>query len=153
MHPRNQSLSGMSGFSLMEVLIAMLILSIGLLGLAALQATSLKTNQEAYQRTQATFLAYDMIDRIRANRARALTGNYDLAMADDAPTGAAIDDVDVANWLNVYVAVLIPAGDGAIDCTTAAGSCTITVQWDASRTGGAATDSADIMQFAFTSEI
>ena len=55
------------GFSLIEVLVALLVLSIGLLGLAALQTTSLQYNTGSYFRTQATFLAYDIIDRMRAN--------------------------------------------------------------------------------------
>ncbi len=55
------------GFSLVEVLVALLVLSIGLLGLAALQTTSLQFNTGSYLRTQATFLAYDIIDRMRAN--------------------------------------------------------------------------------------
>jgi len=56
-----------TGTSLIEVLVSVVIISIGLLGLAALQSTSLKLSYESYIRTQATFLAYDMIDRIRAN--------------------------------------------------------------------------------------
>ena len=56
-----------SGFTLIEVLIAMLVLSLGLLGLAGIQARSLKNNVSAYNRAQATQLAYDMADRIRAN--------------------------------------------------------------------------------------
>lgn len=56
------------GFTLIEVLVAMVVLSIGLLGLAGLQATSLKSNQSAYHRSQATQLAYEMADRMRANR-------------------------------------------------------------------------------------
>lgn len=60
-NPRSQ------GFSLVEVLVALLVLSIGLLGLAALQTTSLQYNTGSYFRTQATFLAYDIIDRMRAN--------------------------------------------------------------------------------------
>jgi type IV pilus assembly protein PilV len=56
-----------AGTSLVEVLVSIIIISIGLLGLAALQSTSLKLSYESYVRTQATFLAYDMIDRIRAN--------------------------------------------------------------------------------------
>ena len=55
------------GFSLLEVLIALLVLSIGLLGLAALQTTGLKFNQQSYQRSQATLLSYEILDRIRAN--------------------------------------------------------------------------------------
>ena len=53
------------GFSLMEVLIAMLVLAIGLLGLASLQAQSLKFNHESYVRSQATILAYEIMDRMR----------------------------------------------------------------------------------------
>jgi type IV pilus assembly protein PilV len=55
------------GFTLIEVMIAMVILAVGLLGLAGLQATGLRNNQSAYNRSQATQLAYDMSDRIRAN--------------------------------------------------------------------------------------
>ncbi len=55
------------GFSLLEVLIALVILSIGLLGIAGLQLTSKRTNFEAVQRTTATMLARDIIERMRAN--------------------------------------------------------------------------------------
>jgi type IV pilus assembly protein PilV len=56
-----------SGFTLIEVLIAMLVLSVGLLGLAGIQARSLKNNVSAHNRAQAIQLAYDIADRIRAN--------------------------------------------------------------------------------------
>lgn len=55
------------GFTLLEVMVALLVLSIGLLGLAMLQATNLQFNTDAYTRTQATLFAYDIIDRMRAN--------------------------------------------------------------------------------------
>lgn len=55
------------GFTLIEVLISMVILAIGLLGLAAMQGISLRDNQDAYYYQQATLLAYEMQDRIRAN--------------------------------------------------------------------------------------
>ena len=60
-----------TGFSIIEVLVALLVLAIGLLGLAALQAQGLRFNHDAYVRTQATHLAYDIIDRMRSNRANA----------------------------------------------------------------------------------
>lgn len=75
-----------SGFSLIEVLVALLVLSIGLLGLAALQTTSLKYNTESYLRTQATYLAYDIMDRMRANSVGFNAGNYDVP---DSTTAAA----------------------------------------------------------------
>lgn len=55
------------GFTLVEVLVSMVILSVGLLGLASLQSLALKDNQDAYLRSQANFLAYEMNDRLRAN--------------------------------------------------------------------------------------
>lgn len=57
------------GFYLLEVLVSLLVLAIGLLGIAALQAQGLRNNHDAYTRSQATMLAYDIIDRMRANRA------------------------------------------------------------------------------------
>lgn len=65
------------GFTLVEVLVAMAILAVGLLGLASLQAIALKDNQDAYLRSQANLLAYEMSDRIRANAVywQSLTSN------------------------------------------------------------------------------
>lgn len=56
-----------AGFSMIEVLVAVLVLSVGLLGMAALMASSMRNNQSANFRTQATNLAYDYIDMMRAN--------------------------------------------------------------------------------------
>lgn len=67
---RPHQLNGMvksSGFSLLEVLIAMVVLSIGLLGIAGLQATSKRTSYEALQRTTAVMLTRDIIERMRTN--------------------------------------------------------------------------------------
>lgn len=64
------------GSSLIEVLIAIVVISIGLLGLAGLQTTSIKSNHSAYLRSQATLLAYDLSDRMRASKTAALSGNY-----------------------------------------------------------------------------
>jgi len=64
------------GFTMIEVLIAVFVLAIGLLGLASLQTRSLQFNFSAYQRSQANVLAYDIIDRMRANRDVVLAGGY-----------------------------------------------------------------------------
>jgi type IV pilus assembly protein PilV len=59
------------GFSLIEVLITMLIMAVGLMGIAALQFRGLQYSHDAYIRTQINFLAYDIADRMRLNRANA----------------------------------------------------------------------------------
>lgn len=70
-----------SGFTLVEVLVAVLVLAIGLLGLALLQTSGLRLNTNSYSRSQATLLAYDIIDRMRANAPGFRAGNYDIANA------------------------------------------------------------------------
>ena len=137
----------------MEVLIALLIMSIGLLGLAALQATSLKANHGAYQRTQATFLAYDIMDRMRANRIQAANGEYNIAMAASPPSpGSTLSSTDLNDWFTNFVQVLLPGGDASINCNNSA-VCTVTVQWDESRLGGTATSGSAISTFSFTAEL
>lgn len=64
----------MRGFTLIEVLISMVILAIGLLGLAAMQAISLRDNLDSYNYQQATLLAYEMQDRIKGNSEANWTG-------------------------------------------------------------------------------
>ena len=76
------------GFSMIEVLFALLILAIGLFGMASLMMTSMKSNQSAAVRSQATWLAYDIIERMRLNTDTATGGGYDITAADTA------DDVD-----------------------------------------------------------
>lgn len=76
------------GFTLVEVLIAVVILAAGLLGLAALQATALGFNQSAYYRSQATQLAYDMADRMRSNVADAKLAVDSNALTVSAYLGA-----------------------------------------------------------------
>ena len=72
------------GFSLIEVLVALVVLAIGLLGLASLQMMSIKFNSDSYLRTQATTLAYDMADRMRVNDIAARGGSYTSATKADA---------------------------------------------------------------------
>jgi type IV pilus assembly protein PilV len=140
------------GFSLLEVLIAVLILSIGLLGLAALHATSLKANHGAYHKSQATFIAYDMVDSLRANRPQAINGSYNQAIADGNKAGTSLADTDVNNWL-ASASTLLPSGDGSINCT-AAGACTVVVQWNIAREGGTADGSSATLQtFTFVTDV
>ena len=130
---------GNKGFTLLEVMVAVLILAIGLLGLAQLQVTTLKTNQSSYLRSQASNLAADIFDRMRANQTDAQSGKYSLAMNASPPaTPSTIVQTDISEWLN-QLSTSLPDGDGSISCTDADTSdglaCspgsiyTITVQW------------------------
>ncbi|QQZ30107.1 type IV pilus modification protein PilV [Thiothrix subterranea] len=67
-----------SGLSLIEVLIATVVLSTGLLGLAGLQIAGMKTTHNSYQMQQATWIVHDLLERMRSNRAAALAENYNV---------------------------------------------------------------------------
>jgi type IV pilus assembly protein PilV len=130
------------GFTLLEVLIALLVLSIGLLGLAALQTTGLRSNQMASMRTQATEAAYDITDRMRANPVGVAASEYVIGLtdapADTSATGAALDDL--TEWrTNVHK---LPGGESEItQCDTADGcdglTHVITVYWNEARSATA----------------
>lgn len=82
--------AGQRGFSMIELLIAVLIMGIGVLGVTGLQMVSLQNNRDALLRTEALQLAYDMLDRIRVNPGAGVPGaNYDGVEYDDAPAAAA----------------------------------------------------------------
>lgn len=66
-----------NGFTLIEVLVTLIVLSVGLLSLAGLQVFGLRTSHSASLRTQATIQSYDIIDRMRANLRGVQNGNYD----------------------------------------------------------------------------
>lgn len=144
--------SAQRGLGLIEVLLAVVILSIGLLGLASLQGNSLKFNHSAYLRTQATQLAYDMADRMRANRTATMAGSYAIALSDDPLTSPGNQvDRDKTEWLNSLASVL-PNGDGSVVLDTSNGysaHATITIRWTDDRTG----EDVATEQFVFETEI
>lgn len=120
------------GASLLEVLIAVLILAIGMLGMAALQAVSLRNTQSASDRTTAVIQSYAMLDMLRANRVQARSGAYNQSLLCVAPedTSNRING-DVARWITQMQEAMGPTACGSITC--AASTCEITVRWDDSR--------------------
>lgn len=120
------------GITLIEILVAIVILAIGLLGVAALQMVGLKNTHSSSLHTQATTSATDILDRMRINRSAALAGDYDIALSASAPSLLTVAGDDLRDWKTDLVGQL-PSGDGAIDCSTVAGLCVVTVRWDDSR--------------------
>ena len=118
-----------SGFSMLEALITLLIVSLGLLGIAGIIANSLKVNQGAQARSQASWLANDIIDRMRANRTTAenTPAAYPLVDCDPIPNANAIAEADLTQWCAALAATL-PAGTGSV--VLAANKVTVTVGWD-----------------------
>lgn len=135
-----QYLSKQRGVGLIEVLITVVILSIGLLGVAALQARALQENQSAVLRTQANILAYDILERMRSNRAQArkASGGYNISIGGGIPTKittpSSADNIrqnDLHEWctaINTLPQTSTNTCNGRIVCD-AAGLCAITVQW------------------------
>ena len=133
------------GFSLIEVLISMVILSIGLLGAMALQATSLKEAQVSNYRDNATLIAQSVLDAIRANRANAV--GYAITLAASAPTGTSITATDLQNFKN-SAAELLPSGNGSITVSAGTSTATINLQWSESRVKSG----TDSQEFSYVSE-
>lgn len=129
-----------SGSTLIEVLIAVLVLSVGLVGMATLQFNAVRLNHDALLRSHATSLAQDIADSLRANPGAAINGDYNIALAAAAPTNpASIANIDLARW-KANLAAVLPAGDGSIvqqGATPGGNEFTVTVCWDEDRGGGA----------------
>ena len=142
--PRNEACStpsraGQAGLTLIEVLVAVLVIAVGLLGLAGLQAGALQSNRIAYERTQASLLAYDITERMRANRNAAIGGNYDNGLTDTTTGGPAPVPADVADW-NQRVADQLAAGQGAVQTGVGCATCVrVTIQWQRREDGGTTT--------------
>ena len=140
------------GFTLIEVLVSMLILLIGLLGTASMQLVSMQANQNAYIRSQATYIAGEFLDRIRSNPEGHRAGQYDsitLATASDVPTSpncvalaagcspANMVNHDIREWaghffnLNGQVGYkpTIPGGSATVTRDVATDEYTVTVFW------------------------
>ena len=130
-----------AGFTLLEVLVALVVLSIGLLGLSGLQTSSLRNNHSAFLRSQATLAITDIMDRMRANSDAANADNYDInygatPTATNCTSGcspAAVANRDLVEWRS-YVERL-PGGEGEID-VDANGVAEVKVRWADTRDSG-----------------
>ncbi|OGT18950.1 MAG: type IV pilus modification protein PilV [Gammaproteobacteria bacterium RBG_16_57_12] len=134
------------GFTMMEVLVTIVILSIGLLGLAGLQASSIRNNQSADHHSQAAMMIYDLSDRIRANRNGMAAGNYNafnpmqVAACNTTAACTAFEMAtnDMFEWNN-NISNTLPNGSGTITGAGAGNLFTITVRWNDDRTGATGT--------------
>ncbi|MEL1263761.1 type IV pilus modification protein PilV [Pseudoxanthomonas putridarboris] len=137
-----------AGFTLLEVLIAMLVLAFGLLGFALLQTMSVRFTQSANQRTKATDLAYDLLDQMRSNRL--LAAQYTAATFPDTATGnvclIATGSQSVTQKIAAWqCTVRRSLGEGSsANVTLINGQATVTLTWgdqrwerDTARTQGA----------------
>lgn len=129
------------GVSLIEVMVAVLVMGVGLLGIAAMQATALRNSQSALERSQAVIQTYAIIEAMRANRAAAITNAYNLAsMTCAAPAaGATLAQTDLNQWIGSLKTTMSGPANAATDTTSCgrvacvSNLCTVTVQWDDSR--------------------
>jgi type IV pilus assembly protein PilV len=136
----NRSRVQSGGFTLIETLVALLVLSVGLIGVAALHGQALAASGLALNRSQATVLAGEISDRIRGNRSAGTA--YEAAAGDngcDEPTASGGGDCSPAEmaahdlflWQD-QIARNLPGGRGAIDVDTTSipTRYTVTVSWD-----------------------
>jgi len=144
------------GFTLVEVMVALVIFAISMLGLAGLQAAALRDNHIANQNTIATQLAEDMAERIRANPPGVSSGFYDAISAqpgsepdcyNNTCTPAEIAQADAFQWFTTIQDTL-PAGTGTVINNGI--RFTVTVMWDRERTGTNGTSCSDLTCLAFT---
>ncbi|GLT23075.1 type IV pilus modification protein PilV [Zoogloea oryzae] len=128
---RNKSLlKRQKGVGLIEVLVSMVVLSLCMLGMAALQTVSLRNNQSAQSRSMATIMSASITESMRANVIAAKGGEYNVDTCSSA-SGTSLASTDVASWLNALKGAIGRTACGGIVCRNA--TCDITVQWDDSR--------------------
>ena len=140
-----QAKRGERGASLLEVLISVLILGIGMLGIAAMQATALRNSNSSLEQSQAVIQTYAILDAMRVNREQALGGSYNLGVAagcDVPPGGGGLAGADLQRWVGELKSALGSTACGGVSCVAVGAApgtedCTITVRWDDSRASDA----------------
>lgn len=130
------AVSRQRGAGLIEVLVAVLVLAIGLMGIAGLQSRALKNGQSAFERSQAVTLTYLMMDAMRANATAAQNGQYNIPRTCSVSAATSLVTSDRRLWLQSMKDTL---GDrdttcGEINCV--ATRCTVRIFWDDTRGSG-----------------
>ena len=161
-----------AGFSLIEVLIALVILSVGLLGIAAMVSVSLKSKDSSYYRTEALTLSSAILDRMRANRAIATANGYDVSFGGTSGTApnnnctsapcttAEQASMDLAQW-QADIAAVLPAFSSAVPAAGSISTATvnqmtqvnISIRWNDQRANQAVAGSSSAVPVATTSMV
>ncbi len=150
-----QSQRTQRGSSLLEVLIAVLVMAIGMLGIAALQAVTLRNSNSSAGRSQAVIHIYSAFDTLRLNRDGALAGQFNVS--DYTCAGVEAEEGDETDYsvFNGWLTDMqrdFPGSCGRIDCDS--NTCTVGVQWNDSRaTGGNATADDEPSEFQIASKL
>jgi type IV pilus assembly protein PilV len=142
MKPLLKTRNNQRGFTLFELLIAVLVLAVGLLGLATMQAQGLKSNSSAEKRTEATFLAMDIMDRMRASPNNLDDYEVDAGVIGGCDGGCpAIVNQDLIEWTTAVKQQLGSGGDAwRAQIAQIGGVYMVTLMWDDERTGATGTD-------------
>ncbi len=155
-----------SGVGLIEVLVAVLVLSIAFLGIAALQAMSLSTNNSAMARSMATIASYSILDAMRADIASAKAGSYNVTVtpatgavpasgataavpanpAACPASGTTLAAAQLSQWCGQLSAGLGATTNtsGTVNCDST-GNCTVTIQFDDSRAGAGGSSTQQVI--------
>ena len=131
------------GVTLVESMIALLVISIGLLGIASLQITAMSQNASSLNHSQAVWYAYNMSDRIRANISEFANydgidtaNSYSQDCMSSACTNAQMLTADAADWATMTGN--LPGGRGVV--TSTADGLLVSVMWDDEGTGATGTN-------------
>lgn len=131
------------GVSLIESMVALLVISIGLLGIASLQIVAMKQNSVALNHSKAVWIGYNMADRVRANNSQFpnyagidTSNAYSQDCMGASCTNVQMVTADAADWSDQVET--LPAGRGMI--TGDATQLAVTVMWDDEGTGATGTD-------------
>lgn len=119
------------GITLIEVLVTVLVLSIGLLGLAGLQLKSLRNSQSAMERSVGLVQSYSIIEAIRADPDSAKSGRFNIDVVDDTPSGSTFPSQALKLWRQQLTLNLGESASGSVSCNST--RCRVTVQWDDQR--------------------
>jgi type IV pilus assembly protein PilV len=136
------------GVGLIEVLVTVVVLSVGLLGIASMQTHAIKNNNSALERSMAVIQSYSIADAMRVARTAAIDGEFDLDLDEQPGTGSvgnvyksapvegsgssqSFAQAALSDWRSSLKALLGDSATGSVACAEAV--CTIVVQWDDSR--------------------
>lgn len=138
-----------TGFTIVEILVAIIVMSVGIMGLMRLQMSTLQVNQGSSYRSQAVWAANDILDRMRANKSVVENQGYDVAIADQAPADrTTVANNDIAEWLD-HLDNWLPDGEGSINYDPGNQLVTVTIQWDE----GGMRGGQDDQEFIFVTQI